>query len=39
VITADPDNQTFDAIVTKDHAAGERNPAHDLADAGSQRGR
>ncbi|MCC7157660.1 MAG: hypothetical protein IT161_23980 [Bryobacterales bacterium] len=24
VITADPDNQTFDAIVTKDHADGER---------------
>ena len=24
VITADPNNQTFDAIVTKDHAAGER---------------
>ena len=24
VISADPDNQTFDAIVTQDHAAGER---------------
>jgi hypothetical protein len=24
VISADPENQTFDAIVTKDHAAGER---------------
>jgi len=24
VISTDPDNQTFDAIVTKDHAAGER---------------
>jgi hypothetical protein len=24
VITADPNNQTFDAIVTKDHADGER---------------
>ncbi len=24
VITADPDNQTFDAVVTKDHADGER---------------
>jgi hypothetical protein len=24
VISVDPDNQTFEAIVTKDHAAGER---------------
>jgi len=24
VISADPDNQTFDAIVTKDHTDGER---------------
>ena len=24
VISVDPDNQTFDAIVTKNHAAGER---------------
>ena len=24
VIDADPDNQTFDAVVTKDHADGER---------------
>ncbi|MGH9720312.1 MAG: hypothetical protein ACRD8O_08870 [Bryobacteraceae bacterium] len=24
VVAADPDNQTFDAIFTRDHAAGER---------------
>jgi len=24
VISVDPENQTFDAIVTKDHAVGER---------------